>query len=364
MSELFNDANSELIIVNFKICLYFFISLILFIFAHYISKGVHTKKKRKEYKDVISPILAEVLIDGKIDIKNLILTTIIELQIKRNLVIVNGNTIELLHKDNLNIHELYLVDMIFQDKKMINFNEINDRFAYNRNYSTIFTDKMSKITEEIQTKLYEMKLFSAKRMLALKVTIYLAMIIFINLPILLMTGSDENFLPTALLTITTSIIATLIYFSSLFSNNVNSASSELLRKELGTNIFDSKTITTIFTTMIALISVFLFAFVVDFNFISLLGMFGIYFINIITFRQNKTNVLSAKGVMEKRKVLELKNFLKDYDLRKKDGQDTYIIWNEYFAYAAALGISNPVISDIFKEWNKLDIILYFTNNLI
>ena len=78
----------------------------------------------------------------------------------------------------------------------------------------------------------------------------------------------------------------------------------------------------------------------------------------------KNNVLSDKGLEERRKILELKNFLETYDFRKFENGESYIVWNEYFAYAAAFGISNPVISDIYKTWNKLDMSLGFTKNLI
>lgn len=356
MGYLLNDASAELIIANFKICVYFFISIILFIWTFKICKKDYTNNKNKEHENVISPILAEVLIDGKIDLKNLILATITELQIKGNVAIVNDNTIELLHKKNIKIYELYLIDMIFQDKKIINLTEINDRFIYNRTYNTTFENKMAKITEEIQTELYKINVFSGKRTLLLKLAVYIAMLIFINLPILLMPITDENFFPTALLTILFSLGASIIYFSNLF-NYISFA----LDKE---NMFRSKTSTTFFSTVIALIITFLFSFVVDHNFISMLGMFGIFFINICTFRMNKNNVLSDKGEKEKTRILELKNFLKEYDFRKTEGSETYIIWDKYFAYAAAFGIKNPVISEIYEKWDKLDFSLDFTKNII
>ena len=41
---------------------------------------------------------------------------------------------------------------------------------------------------------------------------------------------------------------------------------------------------------------------------------------------------------ERRKILELKNFLETYDFRKFENGESYIVWNEYFAYAAALAL--------------------------
>ena len=104
METTLYSAEAEMSMINLRICILFFISALLLWTAIKISKKISTKTKSKEYKGVISPILAEVLVDGKIDIKNLILTTIVELQIKKNIVIVNDNLIELLHKNNLSLH--------------------------------------------------------------------------------------------------------------------------------------------------------------------------------------------------------------------------------------------------------------------
>ena len=84
----------------------------------------------------------------------------------------------------------------------------------------------------------------------------------------------------------------------------------------------------------------------------------------MTLKMMKNNVLSEKGLNERKKVLELKNFLKDYEFRKYENSESYIIWDEYFAYAAALGVPNAVILDVYKKWYKLNIKLSFTNNLI
>ena len=89
---------------NITISICFFVGMILLFLAHEIGRKPKITKKSSELTGLISPILAEVIVDGKIDIKNLILTTIAELQIKRNVAIVNDNVIELIHKNNLNMY--------------------------------------------------------------------------------------------------------------------------------------------------------------------------------------------------------------------------------------------------------------------
>ena len=358
MNNIFNAADAEIIMINLRICTYFFISVILLLAAYYMSRKPNTTKIRKEHKGVISPILAEVLIDGKIDIKNLILTTIVELQIKKNVAIVNDETIELLHKNDLKTYELFLVDMIFQNKKNVTFNEINDRFVYAKSYETNFIDSMANISDEIQSRLYEMKLFSRKKMIILNLVVYLALLLAINLPSLLLKAGFTQHSGYAFFTIGISVVVSILYFSRFFIKN---GISDMLRNEFG----QSRLLSVIIVLVcLAIVLIFSILIKIKFNMFSILGIVGIYVATLKTFKLAKNNVLSDKGLQESRKILELKNFLQNYDLRKKEGQETYIIWDEYFAYAAAFGISNPVISDIFKRWNKLDITLWFTDNLI
>lgn len=358
MEATVQTANVEIFLINIRICFVFFLSAVLYFVAIKISKKTTTKVKSKDYKGVISPILAEVLVDGKIDIKNLILTTIVELQIKKNIVIINDNVIELINKNNLNLHELYLVDMIFLDKKSVTFSEINDRFIYSKFSKANFIESMTKISREIQTKLYELKVFSKSRMIALNLTSYISMLILINLPTLILKANLVQHSLYFILTILISIVASIIFFSRLLGENdiVDCFKIEFgtLKKSTGMIILCLCTITILFSMFP----------IIEFSKASIIGILITYFINLKVLGMAKNNVLSDKGVEERRKVLELKNFLQDYDLRKMEYGESYIIWNEYFAYAAAFGIQNTVIYDIFRVWNKLDISLSFTNNLI
>lgn len=356
-NELYS-ASAEIYMVNIRICVLFLISVLLLVIAIKTSRKYNTKNKSKEYKGVISPILAEVLVDGKIDIKNLVLTTIVELQIKGNIDIVNDNVIELLHKNNLSLHELYLVDMIFLDKKVITFNEINDRFVYSKFAKANFIESMSKISREIQSKLYEMKVFSKRKMVILNLNSYLSMLILINLPSIIAKANLTQYTMYLFITVFISVIASVVFFSRLLGENnlVDSFKIEFGRIRKSTGM-----IALCFGTSAILLSILP---LIKFSLSSIIGILIVYGINLIILGMTKNNVLSDKGIEERRKVLELKNFLEDYEFRKLENGEFYIIWNEYFAYAAAFGISNPVISDIYWRWNKLNITLSFTNNLI
>ena len=356
MENVFNDKQAIAALINIKVAICFFISLVLFVIAYKVSRRQKVTKKSGEYKNLISPIFAELLIDGKIDIKNLMLTTIAELQIKKNIAIVNDNVIELLHKNNLNLHELYLVDMIFLDKKTITFTEINDRFSYARSSTVDFIESMHKISVEMQTKLYENNVFSKKRTLILNAISYLAMIMLIIFPTIILATARNSFYEFTVFTLILAFVATIVFFSRLFSEGdvielLKFSVNQKQRKRYSISSF-------------ILVEAVLFLILISNIKYSFISVIGVYIINFITLNMARNNVLSDKGLEERRKILELKNFLETYDFRKFENGESYIVWNEYFAYAAAFGISNPVISDIYKMWNKLDISLGFTENII
>ena len=120
------------------------ISVILLILSLIINNQKKTTDYRRDTSNLISPILAEAIIDGKIGLKELIMTTIVELNIRGNINIINNDTLELVSYDNLEIYEQSIVNLLFKNKT-IKFSDINNTFA-NSNKSTIqFTQKMSLI---------------------------------------------------------------------------------------------------------------------------------------------------------------------------------------------------------------------------
>lgn len=356
MEEVLNESQMIAALINVRVATCFFISIVLYVIALTVSRKQRVTRKNSDCKNVVSPILAEALVDGKIDIKNLILTTIAELQVKHNIAIVNDNVIELLHKNNLSLHEIYLVDMIFLDKKTITFDEINSRFIHARFSTADFVDSMHRISIEIQSKLYEMKVFSRTRTLILNFISYLAMIMLINFPVVILTTAKQGLYEFIVFSIIFSIIATVLFFARLFSNG---DVVELLK--LSVNPFGKKRYS--FSGFIITEGILFLLMVINYEF-SLISVIGVYIINFLTLNMAKNNVLSDKGLEERRKILELRNYLATHDFRKYENGESYIVWDEYFAYAAALGISNPVISDIYKTWNKVEMTLSFTKNII
>ena len=107
--------------------IFFITSLLMFTLSIIINRKIKTKEIRKETNGLVSPILAEAVVDGKIGLKEMLMTTIIELNIKGNIKIINNNTLELVSRDNLEKYEQSIVDLIFK-KNIINFSDINNIF--------------------------------------------------------------------------------------------------------------------------------------------------------------------------------------------------------------------------------------------
>ncbi len=166
------------------------ISVILLILSLIINNQKKTTDYRRDTSNLISPILAEAIIDGKIGLKELIMTTIVELNIRGNINIINNDTLELVSYDNLEIYEQSIVNLLFKNKT-IKFSDINNTFA-NSNKSTIqFTEKMSLIKNCLLEKIYSMNIFSKGLTFLNKAIGLCTILISINMPQILLNNSSS-----------------------------------------------------------------------------------------------------------------------------------------------------------------------------
>ena len=166
------------------------IILSLLILSLIINNQKKTTNYRRDTSNLISPILAEAIIDGKIGLKELIMTTIVELNIRGNINIINNDTLELVSYDNLEIYEQSIVNLLFKNKT-IKFSDINNTFA-NSNKSTIqFTQKMSLIKECLLEKIYSMNIFSKGLTFLNKAIGLCTILISINMPQILLNNSSS-----------------------------------------------------------------------------------------------------------------------------------------------------------------------------
>ena len=90
----------------------------------------------------------------------------------------------------------------------------------------------------------------------------------------------------------------------------------------------------------------------------------LFALNIYTAYHIRLNVLTEKGKVEKKKLLELKKYIMDYSLIEKRDLESVIIWDDYLAYATAFGITNKVIDSIYEGWYNLNMDLQVIDKVL
>ena len=331
------------------------ISVILLIISLIINNKKKATKYRRDTSNLVSPILAEAIIDGKIGLKELIMTTIIELSIRGNINIINNNTLELVSYNNLEIYERSIVNLLFKNKT-IKFSDINNTFA-NSNKSTIqFIQEMSLIKECLLEKIYSMNIFSKGLTFLNKAIGLCAILISINMPQIFLnsTNSMGKFF---------FILSLFIIFYYIKSNvGKKTIREEIITNNKKRNIIDIRIVFLLILTVFIIIS----------TSINVAKYHTIYFIftllaiclNIYIVYRSQGIILTKEGKKEQLKLLELKNYINNYSLIKNRDLKSVIIWDKYLAYATAFGIPSKITSSIYEEWYNLNINLQVVETIL
>ena len=331
------------------------ISVVLLI----ISLSINNKKKitnyRRDTSDLISPILSEAVIDKKIGIKELIMTTIIELNIRGNIKILDNKTIELISYDNLEKYEKEIVDLLFK-KNIIKFSDINNIFSSSNKSTNEFSNKINLIKESLLKKLYSMNVFSKRLTIFNKCIGLCSLLISINMPRFFLSGVLE---PVYNIFFIISLFVTLFYIKSIISKKTIREEFETYNKDLKKN------------RIIAMGTLLMVGFITYYS-INVAKYHTIFFIftllviclNIYIVYRSQSIILTKEGKEEQRKLLELKKYINDYSLIKNRDLESVIVWDKYLAYATAFGIPNQVINNIYEEWYNLNINLQVVDKLL
>lgn len=331
------------------------ISVILLILSLIINNQKKTTDYRRDTSNLISPILAEAIIDGKIGLKELIMTTIVELNIRGNINIINNDTLELVSYDNLEIYEQSIVNLLFKNKT-IKFSDINNTFA-NSNKSTIqFTQKMSLIKECLLEKIYSMNIFSKGLTFLNKAIGLCTILISINMPQILLNNSSlmKKFF------FILSLITTFYYIKS----NIG---KKTIREEIITNnkrrtVIDIRIVFLLILTVFIIISTSIN--VAKYHIIFFMFTLLAICLNIYIAYHSQGIILTKEGKEEQLKLVELKNYIKDYSLIRNRDLESVIIWDKYLAYATAFGIPNKITNSIYEKWYNLNINLQVVEKIL
>lgn len=331
------------------------ISVILLILSLIINNQKKTTDYRRDTSNLISPILAEVIIDGKIGLKELIMTTIVELNIRGNINIINNDTLELVSYDNLEIYEQSIVNLLFKNKT-IKFSDINNTFA-NSNKSTIqFTQKMSLIKNCLLEKIYSMNIFSKGLTFLNKAIGLCTILISINMPQILLNNSSsmKKFF---------FILSLLITFYYIKSN----IGKKTIREEIITNnkrrtVIDIRIVFLLILTVFIIISTSIN--VAKYHIIFFMFTLLAICLNIYIAYHSQGIILTKEGKEEQLKLVELKNYINDYSLIRNRDLESVIIWDKYLAYATAFGIPNKITNSIYEKWYNLNINLQVVEKIL
>ena len=331
------------------------ISVILLILSLIINNQKKTTNYRRDTSNLISPILAEAIIDGKIGLKELIMTTIVELNIRGNINIINNDTLELVSYDNLEMYEQSIVNLLFKNKT-IKFSDINNTFA-NSNKSTIqFTQKMSLIKECLLEKIYSMNIFSKGLTFLNKAIGLCTILISINMPQILLNNSSsmKKFF---------FILSLLITFYYIKSN----IGKKTIREEIITNnkrrtVIDIRIVFLLILTVFIIISTSIN--VAKYHIVFFMFTLLAICLNIYIAYHSQGIILTKEGKEEQLKLVELKNYINDYSLIRNRDIESVIIWDKYLAYATAFGIPNKITNSIYEEWYNLNINLQVVEKIL
>ena len=298
----------------------------------------------KDVDNIISPEIAEFIINNKIDNKNILMTLLLNLKIHKNIDFVNNNKIILLNKDNISDYELDLIDTLFKDSNEFDLNELNSYFKNSNKDTKRFYQCLENIKRKISHKAYSMNIYDLKSNNQVDLIRIILLLIcgFIILYIIWSTYLD-SFVTFFY------IFVTYAFFKYYHKKNNYKTESKLSQVKK--------------TFIRIIVAIFMIVPLISggIEFLDLI----IYLIDfIIIFSLCNKDVFTEHGKYEQNKVLGLKKYIEDYSLlEEKDVLDA-TLWEKYLVYATAFGIPDKVINKTNENNMKFNIFLQLLNNCL
>lgn len=337
------------------------ISIIILAISIELNRKEKTKNYNKNIDDLISPILAETIIDGKTDIKNLIMTAIIEFNIKGNVKIIDNKKVKLLNCDNLKDYEKEIINLIFRNgNKVIDFSEINKIFMKSASETFEFSKALSSIKVKMQEYLYSLNIMSRKYTEFIEYAKSISVLIIINLPIILNVWTQVANI--GLENIFIYLLFNFVLFSFFVYMFEKQTSFQQQMIDITKKNNKSFPIIIIFLFIIIVLAVTLFGILLTDDLLFVITLITIV-LNIFNIIINKNNILTQYGRNQRKRLLELKNYINEYSLIKDRDLTSSFIWDEYLAYATAFGIPSKITSEIYENWYNMNITIQFIVSL-
>lgn len=364
--EIFNISAIDVFILVVTL-----FSITIFAISIEMNRKSKTKSYNRNTENLISPVLAETIIDGKTDLKNLIMTTIIQLSLKGNIEIIDNKTIKLIDRfNNLEEYELELLNLIFlPGKRIIEFSDINSIFSKSKDGAYIFAENLSRAKIKILEHLCKIKIMSEKYIKFITYMKTLSVLIMVNIPIL--TIFFLGALSFSINVDFAEILEIFIFFNlfiGFFSFFIFAGQSSFKQETINIKKSAEKSKNRGYPTILY------FLFIMFPIIISLFNLYiesqeyfrkvlVIIILNFLIIFVNKTNALTDFGRKERLKLLELKNYINEYSLIKDRDLKSVVVWDEYLAYATAFGIPSKITSQIYESWYNMNITIQFIGSL-
>jgi len=331
------------------------ISILLFTISFDINRKEKINTYRRETLDLVPPIIAEAIIDGKIGLKELIMTTIIELNIRGNIRIINNDILELVSLDNLEEYERDIVELLFKNN-IIRLNDINNIFAKSNKETLAFTEKINNIKNLLLEKIFEMNIFSGELTIVNKIIQLSAILLSLNLPLIFL--KDTNAFWQLILLVNIFIIVSYVKKNK----NKTTMQEEMIENSGGSSRHDAELIVLYIGIVCMIITSAIY--VAKYYFVFFIITLLTFALNLYTAYQSQAVALTRNGKKEQAKLMELKKYINDYSLIKNRDLESVIIWDEYLAYATAFGIPNKVTDSIYEVWYNLNLNLQVVEKIL
>lgn len=322
------------------------ISIIIFAISFKINRKEKINTYRRETLGLVPPIIAEAIIDGKIGLKELIMTTIIDLNIRGNIKIINNDILELVSLDNLEGYEREIVELLFKNN-IIRLSDINNIFAKSNKETLAFTEKINNIKNLLLEKIFEMNIFSGELTIVNKIIQLSAILISLNLPLIFL--KDTNAFWQLILLVNIFIIVSYVKKNK----NKTTMQEEMIENSGGRSRHKAELIVAYIGIVCIIITSGIY--VAKYYFVFFIITLLIFALNLYTALQTQAVALTGNGKKEQAKLMELKKYIDDYSLIKNRDLQSVIIWDEYLAYATAFGIPNKVTDSIYEGWYNLNL---------
>ena len=306
----------------------------------------------KDVDNIISPEIAEFIINNKIDNRNILMTLLLNLKIHKNIDFVNNNKIILLNKDNISDYELDLIDTLFKDSNEFDLNELNSYFKNSNEETKNFFKNLTNIKAKIKNYAYSISIYDLKTKKFLTLIQYVLLFIctYITISIIWYPRYD-SFTPFWYIYFIEYILFTYcheekISIVSLFLNH-SKYNFKKIKKIAIRIIFSIFIIVSLINNGLACLDLIIY--LIDF---------------IIIFSLCNKDVFTEHGKYEQNKVLGLKKYIEDYSLlEEKDALDA-TLWEKYLVYATAFGIPDKIINKTNENNMKFNIFLQLLNNYL